>query len=66
MLQRFILYLVQPQFRELGFEPHQNDSYLKSLHRKEMVRWACLTGDSVCVQRATALFKSWMDGKLNT
>ncbi|PNF34055.1 hypothetical protein B7P43_G01128 [Cryptotermes secundus] len=63
--RRFILYLVQPQFRELGFEPNQNDSYLRSLQRKEMVRWACLTGDHVCVQKATTLFKSWMDGKLN-
>jgi hypothetical protein len=65
-LQRFILYLVQPQFRELGFEPQQNESYLKCLHRKEMVRWACLTGDSVCVQKASTLFRRWMDGKSNT
>jgi hypothetical protein len=65
MLQRFILYLVEPQLRDLGFESHQNDSYLKSLHRKDVVKWACFTGHPACTHKATALFKTWMVGTLN-
>lgn len=65
VLQRFIQYLIEPQFRDLDLESHQNDSYLNTLHRKEVVRWACVTGHPVCLHKATTLFKTWMVGKLN-
>ncbi|XP_069682409.1 aminopeptidase N-like [Periplaneta americana] len=63
--KRFIQHLVEQQFLELGVKPHKNDSYLKTLHRKEIVMWACHTGYYPCVRKAISLFKIWMDGKKN-
>ncbi|PSN50097.1 hypothetical protein C0J52_04712 [Blattella germanica] len=64
-LNQFIQQLIEPQFKKLGFEPHKNDTYLKSLHHKEIVTWACLTGVRSCVQKATDLFKRWSEGQRN-
>ncbi|XP_021919200.1 aminopeptidase N-like isoform X2 [Zootermopsis nevadensis] len=63
--KRFILYLIEPQLRNLNIDSHQNDSYLKTSHQKEIMRWACLTGHPACLHNATTLFKTWMVGNFN-
>ncbi|KAJ9591526.1 hypothetical protein L9F63_001880 [Diploptera punctata] len=58
----YVQQLVARQFKEFGFLPHKNSSYLNGLLHKEIVRWACQTGLHECIHTAQEFFNKWTKG----
>lgn len=63
VFQKFMRNLVSERYEELGFEPKKDEGLFDSMNRKQIVQWACRTGQRQCVRQSTGLFKKWTDEK---
>jgi len=58
--KRYMLNLVSPLYRKLGFNPRAEDSHLDIKLRAQVVSWACSMGHTDCLYTAGQNFNSWM------
>jgi len=58
--KKYMLRLVDPIYRKLGFTSRPDDTHLDILLRKKAVRWACSMGSADCQVNAKEKFNDWM------
>jgi len=58
--KKYMLRLVDPIYRKLGFTSRPDDTHLDILLRKKAVSWACSMGSEDCQEKAKEKFGSWM------
>ncbi|XP_037798491.1 aminopeptidase N-like isoform X2 [Penaeus monodon] len=59
-LKHYILELILPLYKAVGFDDKAEDPYLLKEKRRLAVEWACSLGHGHCLQRARALYRRWM------
>eukprot|EP00088_Acartia_fossae_P031208 TRINITY_DN3213_c0_g1_i1.p1 TRINITY_DN3213_c0_g1~~TRINITY_DN3213_c0_g1_i1.p1 ORF type:complete len:964 (+),score=231.16 TRINITY_DN3213_c0_g1_i1:49-2940(+) len=58
--KQYMLKLLAPIYRKLGFQGKADDQHLDILLRKKIVSWACSMGHEDCIEKATSTFRNWM------
>merc|ERR1712032_1456097 len=58
--KKYMLRLVDPIYRKLGFTSRPDDTHLDILLRKKAVRWACSMGSTDCQVNAKEKYNDWM------
>jgi len=58
--KKYMLRLVDPIYRKLGFSSRADDSHLDILLRKKAASWACSMGSEDCQEQASSKYSSWM------
>merc|ERR1712038_1268486 len=59
--KKYMLRLVNPIYKKLGFDRRPDDTHLDILLRKKAVRWACSMGSEDCQKKTGEKFSEWMD-----
>ncbi|XP_042891237.1 aminopeptidase N-like [Penaeus japonicus] len=65
-LKRYLLDLVFPLYKAVGFEERRDDPYLELKKRRIAVRWACKLGHKDCLDKVLTLYRQWMSQPDNT
>merc|ERR1719464_939165 len=58
--KKYMLRLVDPIYRKLGFTSRPDDTHLDILLRKKAASWACSMGSEDCQEQAKEKFNDWM------
>ncbi|KAK7083493.1 hypothetical protein SK128_002213 [Halocaridina rubra] len=64
-LKKYLLHLVVPLYKAVGFADNLNDPHLDQKKRVRALSWACMLGYEDCVNKSVALFKHWMNDPSN-
>ncbi|XP_071548243.1 aminopeptidase N-like isoform X2 [Panulirus ornatus] len=59
-LKDYLVSLILPVYRSVGFEERQGDDLQTQLLRGEVMTWACNLGHPDCRHNALQLFRGWM------
>ncbi|XP_047472166.1 aminopeptidase N-like [Penaeus chinensis] len=65
-LKRYLLDLVLPLYKAVGFDEKVDDPYIEQKKRKIAVHWACKLGHKDCLDKALTLYRQWMANSDNT
>ncbi|XP_042234819.1 aminopeptidase N-like [Homarus americanus] len=64
-LKSYMIELLVPLYRSVGFEDNVNDPHLDQFKRVRAVSWACKLNYKDCVDNAVSLFRQWMQNPVN-
>ena len=59
-LKYYLEYIFGPLYDLYGFTAQDDEIYLDTLIREEMISWMCMYNYGDCVSQATSMFSSWM------
>ncbi|XP_047740791.1 aminopeptidase N [Hyalella azteca] len=59
--KRYLISLLEPLYKKVGFADNLNDPHLDQLIRVQAVSWMCSRKYKDCVSQAVSLFKRWME-----
>jgi len=62
--KRYMLKLLTPIYRRVGYRPKADDEHLDILLRTKVVEWACSMGHEECLMQVRENFDEWM-GDIN-
>merc|ERR1719167_339337 len=59
--KRYMLKLLSPIYRKVGYRPRPEDQHLDILLRKRVISWACAMGHEDCKAATKSNFNSWIN-----
>ncbi|KAK3860173.1 hypothetical protein Pcinc_033761 [Petrolisthes cinctipes] len=64
-LRRYLVKLVLPLYRSVGFKERERDTLLHQYKRQKALSWACRLGLVDCLENTVAAFNTWRDAPDN-
>ncbi|KAK4302667.1 hypothetical protein Pmani_025262 [Petrolisthes manimaculis] len=64
-LRRYLVKLVLPLYRSVGFKEREGDTLLHQYKRQKALWWACRLGLMDCLENAVAAFNTWREAPDN-
>ncbi|XP_018019808.1 puromycin-sensitive aminopeptidase-like protein, partial [Hyalella azteca] len=59
--KRYLISLLEPLYKKVGFADNLNDPHLDQLIRVQAISWMCSLDYKDCVTQVVSLFKRWME-----